>query len=417
MGKSSAPTPPDFSKLAGLDTAQAKDLAQFSAGLNRADQSTPFGTSKWTQTPQFNEAGYNTALADWQGKNQRGTFVPQSDGTLTGYDANGQALYGGATQAHWDGATSSGTAMPTKEQFTTPSWSQSVEFTPEQQALYDSNNKLQQGFNNTALAGLDNVQKTLSTPVDTSHLPGLATAPQGGDDASRQRVENALFSRLDPKIQQDRHDLDSRLLNSGIEKGTDAWNRAQTQQSQQENDARMSAILAGGQEDTRQFNIGLAGANQQNQTRQQGLAELLGLRQQPINEANALRSGGQVTAPQFQPYYTTGTGPGGSAMQGGLAQNNAANAQYANNTASDNATYSALAAIAMAAISDQRLKTNIRVIGRHPTGVRRVSWDWTDGKGSDHGVIAQELMTVRPDAVFRLPSGFYSVNYNLIGGR
>lgn len=49
-----------------------------------------------------------------------------------------------------------------------------------------------------------------------------------------------------------------------------------------------------------QFNQGVTNANLQNQARSQFINEQNYLRQQPLNELNALRTGSQVTAPQFQ---------------------------------------------------------------------------------------------------------------------
>lgn len=86
--------------------------------------------------------------------------------------------------------------------------------------------------------------------------------PTGIDDTSRQRVEEALMSRLNPTLDTDTAALRSRLLNSGIEIGTDAYNREMTLDGQKRNDARMQAILAGGQEEDRQTKL-LQGLNDQ----------------------------------------------------------------------------------------------------------------------------------------------------------
>lgn len=95
---------------------------------------------------------------------------------------------------------------------------------------------------------------------DTS---GVTTAlPSTIDDTSRQRVEEALMSRLNPQLQQDEQNLRTRLLNSGIEVGTDAYNREFSLQNQKSNDARMQAVLAGGQEEDRQTKL-LQGLNDQ----------------------------------------------------------------------------------------------------------------------------------------------------------
>ena len=98
---------------------------------------------------------------------------------------------------------------------------------------------------------------------DTFDTSGVtAKLPDSIDDTSRQRVEEALMSRLNPQLAQDEAALRTRLLNSGIEVGTDAYNREMNLHAQKSNDARMQAILAGGQEEDRQTKL-LQGLNDQ----------------------------------------------------------------------------------------------------------------------------------------------------------
>lgn len=98
---------------------------------------------------------------------------------------------------------------------------------------------------------------------DTFDISGVKTAiPTTIDDTSRQRVEEALMSRLNPQLAQDTAALRNRLLNSGIEVGTDAYNRELTLDAQKGTDARMQAVLAGGQEEDRQTKL-LQGLNDQ----------------------------------------------------------------------------------------------------------------------------------------------------------
>lgn len=98
---------------------------------------------------------------------------------------------------------------------------------------------------------------------DTFDKSGITTTlPSSIDDTSRKRVEEALLSRLNPTLDTDTAALRSRLLNSGIEVGTDAYNREMTLDNQKRNDARMQAVLAGGQEEDRQTKL-LQGLNDQ----------------------------------------------------------------------------------------------------------------------------------------------------------
>lgn len=107
-------------------------------------------------------------------------------------------------------------------------------------------------------------------------------------------------------------------------------------------------------------------------------------------------------------------------LNGTLAANNAANAQYQAQMGSYNSLLGGAATLGAAAIplmSDLRLKTNIQYLNQHPSGVGRYSWDWRDGSGSSSGVMAQELQAVRPEAVEMQPSGYLAVRYDLIGGK
>lgn len=151
---------------------------------------------------------------------------------------------------------------------------------------------------------------------------GFGTSGVAGpvNDASRQRVEAALLSRTEPQFQRDEQGLRTQLLNSGVEVGTEAYNRELDRLARSRNDSRMQAVLAGGQEESRQtqlnaglqqqgFNQGMAGAQFDNQSRSQQLSEEAYLRSLPLNELNALRTGNQVSAPQFSGYYTNSAAP------------------------------------------------------------------------------------------------------------
>jgi hypothetical protein len=70
---------------------------------------------------------------------------------------------------------------------------------------------------------------------------------------------NAIMSRLQPIQQQTQERLQAQLANQGVVPGTEAYNRAQTQLSQQQNDQLTSAITGGMQ-------TGLQAQNLQNQT-------------------------------------------------------------------------------------------------------------------------------------------------------
>lgn len=307
MGKPSAPPPPDYAALAQQQGIENRDTANFNTNLNRADQITPYGSMTWTMKPG----------ADPQNP-QPGDYI------------------------------------------------QTMTLSPEQQKLLDSQNAISQSYADTAQAGLSRVGEAMATPFNTSNLPALRTAGSytapnqqidtsglndiSGDYAQqRQAVQDAIMSRANTSLDANENAMRTRLINQGVEQGSDAWNREMQIAGQNRNDAIMQAILAGGQEQSRlagldlakrgqlyseaannasfgnqaalqQFQAGLQGAGFDNQARQQAIQEQAYLRQLPINETNALRTGAQVTGPQFSSYYTGGSAQAAPVYQAGQDQ-------------------------------------------------------------------------------------------------
>jgi len=202
-----------------------------------------------------------------------------------------------------------------------------------------------------------NFGNQLANPLNYEGAPAMPTS----DDDVRSRIEQALYqrqtSRLDPRYQQTQSDLDSRLAAQGITQGSEAYNREQDNLARDRTDAYQQAMLAaitGGeqalqQEFQRDLSARQQGVNEANNIRQSGLAEYgtaaqtalgaqtglgqmgqLGLqtatttpgvanqyynlygdargaelgeqtqiRNQILNELNALRTGSQVQMPQF----------------------------------------------------------------------------------------------------------------------
>ncbi|MFC3231266.1 tail fiber domain-containing protein [Marinibaculum pumilum] len=115
----------------------------------------------------------------------------------------------------------------------------------------------------------------------TQGQSGSQVQPQAAADPyqtalQRQRVEDALYqratARLDPYWQTQQQALESRLAAQGIPVGSEAhdaeWDRFDRARTDAYGQARDQALLAGGDEQSRLFGLGLAG-------RQQGFNELL----------------------------------------------------------------------------------------------------------------------------------------------
>ena len=93
-----------------------------------------------------------------------------------------------------------------------------------------------------AAAGMATADGPIRDTFDRSGV--TAKIPDSIDNAYMQSVQDALMSRLQPTQDRDQSQLRRRLLNSGIEVGTDAYNREMALQGQKQNDARMQAVIA-----------------------------------------------------------------------------------------------------------------------------------------------------------------------------
>jgi hypothetical protein len=465
--KPDAPPAPDYAAMAKEQGIANKDAAIYNTQLNRANQLTPYGNSTWTQ----GAAGADGSPGQWT---QTVTLSPEMQ-QLQDMQNKSSLAYGAAANAGLSKATDA-LAKPFDTSGLGP-LSQGGKDVSDFSATPVNVGKMVGSFNNgklasgggavasLAAAGRDAAAGTASIgggdiqrTFDTS---GVRALPGTIDDTSRRRVEEALMSRLNPQLQRDEADLRSRLLNSGIEVGTNAYNRELNNFGQKSNDARMQAILAGGQEESRQvgliqglnaqeygqalstgnfaqsadktrtqqaldasianaqmqtqisqanaardaqiaianagygtqaslanaqlgshasevnagndldsrkaqltamlggaqlnnaaqnqnFQNGLAYQQFGNQARQQGIEEQAFLRTQPLNELNALRSGSQVTGPQFGSYYTGGNAAAAPVMDAGLAAGNFAMDSYKNAQSGSNALMGGLASLGSA---------------------------------------------------------------------
>lgn len=245
MGKPKAPKAPDYAAAA---TAQGEANLNSSLAtnyLNQPNQVGPDGSLTFT----YDQAGGNV-LPD-------GTVIPRTTATTT--------------------------------------------LSPAQQKLYDQNNEISTALNSLAQRGIGYVDQASQNPIDTSALPALRTGPQtqningnlergmslnstiadagpmagrvnnadlqnrydfsGASRAptfddfavDRDRVTEALMSRMRPELDRQRKSRETVLANQGLNMGSEAYSGEQRQLGQNENDAFMQSILAGTQEQQRQF--------------------------------------------------------------------------------------------------------------------------------------------------------------------
>lgn len=380
-------------------------------------------------------------------------------------------------------------------------WTQNTTLNPGQQSLYDSSTANAQAGNQLAGQALTKYGQTAgqgvdrggynarTTSVPTSNFQKNATSPgvsqmsldrsnlaalPGANDysADRQRVEDAYYGMstktLDPQWQKQEDAMRTRLLNSGVREGSEAWGQSwdefQRGRTAAYGDARDRAIIGGGGEQSRMLNDSLNIRGQQfgeeqasgqfanNASDQQLQAELAKLgffndasagefdqsftnasmgneqrnaqfgedsaaRSMQLQELMALMGGTQ--GPQMP-----GTANASGSSQGiepvdymGAIQNQygAQMGRYNNRVATANTTNGSMAALAagLLAFSDRRLKRDILRIGSLPNGLTVYSFKYLWDDTPRRGVMADEVRKVRSDAVHRI-GDFDAVDYAAI---
>lgn len=453
MKSPKAPAPPDPVATAQAQSQMNADTARLQAELNRANQYGPWGSVEYTNPGK--------AWMDQQVQEQMARM--RADPTGSGLEQNPWLPAG---TYEWDAIERQlrDNLASQNPYGSTDQWTQTVTLSPEQQRLYDQSMQAQGELGRIANAQLGRIGETLSQPLDFSGLPGLRSdlnlesvnlldSYAGADDfsADRQRVEEAIMSRLDPGLRQDESRLRNRLINAGIRPGTAAWDSEYARLSRAENDARTGAILAGGQEQSRLVGLArdaamftnesrlagtgfnnqaqLSGANQQNAARAQALQELLAQRAQPINEISALLSGGQVTNPAAQFSQMPGVNVGGVDYAGLVGQNYQGQVAASNAAAQQqNAMMGGLFGLGGSLLgaagnaggfgslfsgifSDRRLKENVERVGKTDDGQNIYAYNYKGDDTPQIGLMAQEVEKRNPDAVREHPSGYKMVDY------
>jgi hypothetical protein len=284
MGKGggSAPPPPDYTGAANATAAGDLAAARSASAANRLNQYTPYGSLEYTQnaTKTLDPKAYQSALDSWRAGGQQGAEPDPNQYMAYNPDAG---------------------------------WAVTQKLSPAEQKLLDYQNATSTGLGELTGKGLGYVQNMLDNPFTTENLPSL------GIDAG-QTYQDAYMKRLNPQIQQGREALSVDLANRGIPVGSEAWNRAQMTQANKENDLLLGATTQG-------FGTGLS-------ARQQGFSESSYMRNEPLNTLNAVRTGAQVTNPNFVSTPQQATTKGADLLGAATAEGN-----Y--NTASANANQAA----------------------------------------------------------------------------
>ena len=102
----------------------------------------------------------------------------------------------------------------------------------------------------------------------------------------------------------------------------------------------------------------------------------------------------------------------GAAQGNYNAQMGQYNAAQASNNNMTSGLFS-LASAAASAMSDRRVKRNIKRIGTHDLGIGLYEWDYIWGEHSQ-GVMADEVLKVMPMAVHYSNDGYKMVDYGML---
>lgn len=266
------------------------------------------------------------------------------------------------------------------------------------------------------MKGISYVNEAATHPPNADNLPGMGHVTDPSQfQGQRDQITNAMLARLKPQMAEQQNAFDAKMANQGVQAGSQAYDNADRNLQQGFNDQRTSALLGGDQEQQNLFNNGLAGAGFNNQSRTQALQEQNYYTNQPLNMLNALRTGNQVNLPQF------GNVAGGSQIQaapifqGAQSQFNAALQNYQQQIAARNGVLGAIGSVGSAiAMSDRRLKENIRLVGKLASGLKLYLYNYIGSRRCRVGVMADEVEKIFPRAVLMQENGFNAVDYSRI---
>lgn len=430
-GKGGAPSAPNYEKLAQQQAQAQLDLLNQQTQANRVNQYTPWGSVTWSNDRQFNQDAYDAAMQSYNqglsggGGGAQGQWVQRGGGGDEGSWLEWRPLPGAAAGS--GGSSGSGSATPPNpNDFYSGggNWSQTVQLSPEQQALFDQYNRLQQGLFGPQDAALGRVQNSLGSEFNPTtpsiYDPNLAT----------NNATDLLMQRINPQLDQRYEQLQAQLANQGITAGSEAYNNALTQFQQGRNDAYNQASLAG-------INLGMQQQGLTNQQQQQAFQNESYLRQLPLQELQALMGGTQVSMPQMPGYSQAGLGQAPDLVGSANANYNAALNQYNANQAQQSGLFGGLGSIAGAGIgyglggiggiglgsqigsgigglfSDRRLKADIKLIGRAENGLNIYSYRYTFGGPYQIGHMADEVEAMFPSAVSER-DGYKVVDYSKV---
>lgn len=229
-----APSAPSAQETSRAQTGTNIGTALANTFMGQVNQNTPYGSLNYEQSGEYSFTDpYTEMTYDIPTFTANTTLTPGGqriqDNTMAAQEAYSGAAAAAAGNARDTYGTAFAPAANTPRLSTGPG-----------------------GTNISGSAGLD-------TSAPTSRGAGaIANSYAGADDfsADRDKVTAALMGRMQPAMDQARTSADANMIARGAGVGSEAYGDVMGQVGQQENDARMAAILAGGEEQARM--VGMA---------------------------------------------------------------------------------------------------------------------------------------------------------------
>lgn len=269
---------------------------------------------------------------------------------------------------------------PNGKRIEVPQYTANTTLSPEQQAIFDASQAAQ--------GNLANIAKDQSA--------WLGDYLKDPFQFSNQDAENWAWDlasgRILPQQEQNRKDLENRLINQGLRPGTAGYNTAMQQLTNANTDQLNQLALTG---------------------RSQAFSEQLAQRNQPLNEIIGLMSGTQVQSPNSTFAQTP------QSQVAGVDYTGLVNQKYQADMNAYNSQMGALGGLfggiaSMAKFSDRRLKENIERIGKTDSGVPVYKFNYIGSPTTHVGYMAQDLLELQPEAVLKDADGYYRVRYDMV---
>lgn len=267
---------------------------------------------------------------------------------------------------------------PNGKRVEVPTYTANTTLSPEQQAIFDASQAAQGNLANIAKDQSAWLGDYLSSPFEFNN-----------QDAENWAWDLAS-GRILPQQEQNRKDLENRLINQGLRPGTAGYNTAMQQLTNANTDQLNQLALTG---------------------RSQAFSEQLAQRNQPLNEIIGLMSGTQVQSPNSTFAQTPQSQVAGVDYSGLVQQN------YQNQMNQYNSSMGALGGLfgaGMSLFSDRRLKENIERIGKTDSGVPVYKFNYIGSPTTHVGYMAQDLLELQPEAVMKDADGYYRVRYDMV---